>query len=221
MALGRTHLVRLSFFLPMVVGALFITWSSLEYFEPGHVAPFVIEKLPLGYPSLWRAALKVHVGSALFCFPLCLLLVTRFLQRRPVWHRWLGRITGLLVVMALVPSGFVLALEAKGGAPVATGFILSGAIVLVAMVFGVSAARRGQLKAHARAMRHVVAQMSVAVTSRALLIGLDLGGMDPELAYVVALWGPVILSAAAAEWLSGALPASHSILPLSRSRSFS
>jgi hypothetical protein len=55
---------------------------------------------------------------------------------------------------------------------------------------------------HARAMRHVLGQMSVAVTSRALLLGLDAGGIDPDLAYVVALWGPVLVSIAVVELVS-------------------
>jgi hypothetical protein len=44
--------------------------------------------------------------------------------------------------------------------------------------------------------------MSVAVTSRALLLGLDAVGIDPDLAYIVALWGPVLASAAVVELVS-------------------
>jgi hypothetical protein len=51
-------------------------------------------------------------------------------------------------------------------------------------------------------MRHVVGQMSVAVVSRAMLLGLDYAGIDPDLAYVVALWGPVLASIAVVELLS-------------------
>jgi hypothetical protein len=51
-------------------------------------------------------------------------------------------------------------------------------------------------------MRHVVAQMSVAVTSRAMLIGFGYLEIDPDTAYVVALWGPVLFSALVAEALS-------------------
>lgn len=187
----------------MMVGALLIGLSSLEYFEPHHLAPFVIEKLPVRFEALWRASLVLHVASALVSFPLCLVLMTRTLRRHRTWHRCLGRIAGAVVVGALVPSGVVLSFEAKGGAPSAVGFLLSAAIVLYAMVSGVLAARRGDLRAHARAMRHVVLQLSVAVTSRALLILLDGMGMAPETAYLVALWVPVLASAAAAEALSG------------------
>jgi hypothetical protein len=70
------------------------------------------------------------------------------------------------------------------------------------MVVGVQAARRHQLMLHARAMRHVVGQMSVAVVSRAMIVGLDALGVNPDIAYVLALWGPVLASVVMVEALS-------------------
>ena len=58
-------------------------------------------------------------------------------------------------------------------------------------------------------MTHVVAQMSVAVTSRALILGLDRLGFEPELAYLVALWIPVLFSALVAELVSPRRPGSN------------
>lgn len=183
----------------MLAGFVLIAAASLVYFDLETLPPFAIEKLPVRFESLWLVSLRLHVASALLTFPLCLVLTTRSLQRLPVVHRWLGRLTGVLVLTVLVPSGVVLSFDAKGGALVTAGFLLSAALVAVGMAGGTLAARRHDLVSHRRAMRHVVAQMSVAVTSRALLVALDARGMDPDVAYVVALWGPVLGSAAAAE----------------------
>jgi hypothetical protein len=190
----------------MLAGSALITAASLDYFDPETLPPFVIEKLPVRFEALWLASLQVHVLSALFSFPLCLALLTRTLQRRALLHRWLGRITGAIVLVALTPSGVVLAFDAKGGIIVTAGFLLSAAIVAVSMAYGIIAARRRDPVSHARAMRHVVAQMSVAVSSRALILVLDAGGFDPELAYVVALWAPVLGSALIAELVSRRTP---------------
>lgn len=187
----------------MLLGAALITSASIGYFDFETLPPFVIEKLPVRFEDLWLGSLWVHVAAALVSFPLCLMLATRTLQRRAKLHRWLGRFTALVMLLALVPSGAVLAFEAKGGRYVTLGFLLSGAIVLAGTIQGVLAARRRDLVAHQRAMRHVLAQMSVAVTSRALILGLDTLGMDPDVAYVVALWVPVVGSAALAEIVSG------------------
>jgi uncharacterized membrane protein len=186
----------------MLAGSALITAASLAYFDFETLPPFVIEKLPVRFESLWLASLRLHVASASLAFPLCLLLMTRRLQRRPTWHRWLGRLTGFSVLFALVPSGIVLAFDAKGGKAVTAGFLLSGAIAAGCMVYAVLAARRRDFASHRRAIGHVVAQMSVAVTSRALILGFDVVGVDPDLSYVVALWGPVLFSAAIAELVS-------------------
>ena len=193
---------RRAFLLSMLVGWAVMALASLVYFEPDVLAPFVIEKLPLRFEALWLASLELHVASALLSFPLCIALMTRTLQRRPVLHRWLGRLAGLSVLFVLVPSGVVLAFDAKGGTWVTAGFLLSGAIVAACMASGIRPARRRDLVSHGRAMRHVMAQMSVAVSSRAMIVALDAAGVEPELSYVVALWVPVLGSTLAAELIS-------------------
>ncbi len=190
------------FLIAMAAGSALISAMSLPYFDFGTLPPFVIEKLPLRFEAFWLVALRVHVAAAALGFPLCLALMTRALQRRARIHRWLGRIAGVIVLFALVPSGSVLSFDAKGGALVTAGFLLSGAIVASAMIGGVRAARRCDLNAHARAMRHVVGQMSVAVISRALIVACDASGVDPDVAYVVALWLPVLACAAVVELIS-------------------
>jgi len=200
----------------MLAGSAYITWQSLAYFDFETLPPFVIEKLPVRFESLWLASLRIHVAAAALSFPLCLFLMTRWLQRHAAWHRWLGRIAGCLLLFALVPSGVVLAFDAKGGAPVTAGFLLSGAIVAGCSVAGIKTARRRDLVAHRRAMSHVIAQMSVAVTSRTMIVGFDAAGVDPALAYVVALWVPVLASAAVVElaWLRSIISGLKSAKPI-------
>ena len=183
----------------MWVGSALITASSLAYFDFATLPPFVIEKLPVRFETLWLVSLRIHVASALLSFPLCLVLMTRWLQRRRTWHRWVGRFTGVLVLALLVPSGIVLAFDAKGGKIVTAGFLLSAAIVAWCMIGGIVAARRRDLASHRKAMRHVVGQMSVAVVSRALIVCFDALGLDPDSAYIVALWGPVLAAVAIVE----------------------
>jgi uncharacterized membrane protein YozB (DUF420 family) len=197
-----SHWGARGFLASMLLGSALISAMSLPYFDFETLPPFVIEKLPLRFESLWLGALRIHVAAAALGFPLCLLLMTRALQRRADWHRWIGRVSGVLVLFALVPSGVVLAFDAKGGRIVTAGFLLSAAIVAGAMIVGVRAARRRDLILHARAMRHVVGQMSVAVVSRALIVGLDVASVDPDVAYVAALWAPVLASAVVVEWFS-------------------
>jgi hypothetical protein len=114
-------------------------------------------------------------------------------------HRWLGRATGIAVLFALAPSGIYLALFAKGGPLGTLGFMVSAAITVVAMVQAIRTARARRFPAHRRAALHVLAQLSVAVSSRALLVLLETTGLHPDPAYLIALWLPVLGSAAFVE----------------------
>jgi hypothetical protein len=148
-------------------------------------------------------ALQVHVVAAAICLPGCILLsLSVVIRRTPVFHRWLGRITAALVLLALVPSGLYLSWFAKGDLPATAGFMLSGAIVAVAIVNGVRAARSCRFVDHRRWMLHVLAQLSVAVTSRAMLFAFDAAAVGEQLAYLVSLWVPVLGSFTLVELLS-------------------
>lgn len=187
--------LRFAFVGSMLVGSALITAGSLGYFSPDEVPEFVLEKLPLAHEALWLFALKVHVVAAAFSLPACVALLLEWTQRRLTLHRWLGRVTGVVLLLGLIPSGAVLSFEAKGGRFVTAGFLLSGALMAAFLVRGVVQARRREVSAHRRAMWHVLAQMSVAVVSRAMLLGLEAVEVDPDVAYVVALWVPVLGSA--------------------------
>jgi hypothetical protein len=181
----------------LLLGAVAIAASSLVYFRGDDIAPFVIEKLPLPLEGVWLVALKVHVLAASLCLPACILLQWQSLLRRaPRAHRWLGRVTGTAVLFALAPSGAYLAFFAKGGLLGTLGFLVSGAITVVGMVQAIRMARARRFASHRRAAMHVLAQLSVAVTSRALLVLLEAGGVAPEPAYLAALWLPVLGSVA-------------------------
>jgi hypothetical protein len=191
---------RLLLLFGLLLGACAIAVNSLVYFQGDEIPPFVVEKLPLPLEGIWLAALKVHVVAASFCLPACILLQWKGLMRRaPRVHRWVGRTTGVAVLFALAPSGIYLALFAKGGGLGTLGFLASGAITVVAMVQAIRSARARRFTAHRHAALHVIAQLSVAVSSRALLLLLEATGLDPDPAYLIALWLPVLGSAAFVE----------------------
>lgn len=195
--------LRPLFFLVMTLGSAAITASSLVYFDTEELPPFMLEKLPLPNEALWTGALKVHVCAAAFAFPACLLLLSpTLLKRAPRLHQWLGRANGGVTLLALVPSGFYLSLFARGGVPSTVGFMLSGAIMFFAMTRAIAAARAHDLVSHQRFVLHVVAQMAVAVISRALLFAADFAGLDADRAYVASLWLPLLGCLAFVELIS-------------------
>jgi uncharacterized membrane protein len=200
----RGSLGSLAFVGLMAVGMWMMLEASASYLELGKAHPFFLEKLPLARPKLWRGALYMHVPSALFALPACVVLLSnRVRARMPRFHRWLGRITGVVILLAVVPSGLYLAFFATGGLITTLGFWLTGLITFVAMVNSIRSARAGNIKAHRRFSAHVAAQLSVAVFSRLMLVSAEQLELYDEWVYVTALWLPVIACAAIAELLTG------------------
>jgi hypothetical protein len=184
------------------LGSFAITLSSLVYFRFDEYAPFLIEKLPLPLEKFYVLVLRLHVAAAALALPGCLLLTSnRLLKLAPRFHRYCGRLTGGLVLLLLTPTGFYLAFFARGGRGATLGFLLTGGIVLWAMVQAIRAARARRYASHRRFGLHVVGQLSVAVTSRAMLLVLESSNMDPDLAYQVSLWIPVLGTFALVECL--------------------
>ena len=185
------------------LGSFLITLSSIVYFNKNERAAFIIEKLPLPAEDLYVLALRLHVAVAALALPGCLILATKtVLKRWPTFHRWLGRSLGSVILAVLVPTGVYLAFFARGGWLATLGFLLTGAIVLVAMIQGIRAARARDYVRHRRLTFHVLGQLSVAVTSRAMLIGLEFFGTEPDFAYLVSLWIPVVGTFALVEYLA-------------------
>lgn len=200
-------LARVAFYALMSVGVALMTMASMSYMDLQDAHPFFLEKLPLARPDWWLFALYVHVPSALFALPACLLLLVRSVQARaPRFHRWLGRLTGLVILFAAVPSGMYLALFATGGALSTLGFWLTGLITFVAMVLSIRAARGRDFKAHRRFSAHVTAQLCVAVVSRVLLATAEEVGLYEEWVYIAALWLPVLGCALLAELTTNPRP---------------
>ncbi|MFT3926598.1 MAG: DUF2306 domain-containing protein [Myxococcales bacterium] len=200
------RLGRGGFFLLMAVGLCLMGSASTSYIELGDAHPFFLEKLPLARPRLWLAALYAHVPGALFALPACLVLLSQRVRTRfPRFHRWLGRMTAVLILSVVVPSGMYLALFAQGGLPSTLGFWLTGTITFVAMLRSVQTARARDMRAHRRFSTHVAAQLAVAVVSRMLLVGAEFAEIYDEWVYIAALWVPVLGCACIAELATGSL----------------
>jgi hypothetical protein len=175
------------------LGSLAITLSSLVYFNLDERAAFIIEKIPLPAEDLYVLVLRLHVIAAAFALPGCLILTSKTLLKRwPRFHRWGGRAVGSLVIFLLTPTGFYLAFFARGGWGATLGFWLSGAIIMVAMVQAIRSARAKRYASHRRFTLHVLGQLSVAVTSRTLLFVLESSNLNPDVAYLLSLWVPVL-----------------------------
>ena len=183
----------------MALSALTIA-NTLPYFSLRDNFAFFVEKGALARDLLWRSAFYLHVGGGALCLAVGpWLFRDALLRRRPGLHRALGRVYALAVLGCAGPAGLFMAVQARGGAAGALGFLLLGLLWWGETALGVRDAVRGRLAEHRRWMVRSYATALSAIFFRifqVLLLPLDL---DYDATYVASLWLSLAASLAAGE----------------------
>ncbi|HEV7305712.1 DUF2306 domain-containing protein [Ensifer sp.] len=166
-----------------------------------------LSKIPLNRAHLshllWISIHGVPGAVALVIGPFQLL--AGFRSRFPRWHRYLGRVYVVVVVIGSI-AGLVAALMSTSGIPAQIGFVLLALAWMFTMWKGYRAARARRFADHRIWMIRNYALTFAAV---ALRVFLGLGGIAmaiwPQVTfsdiYLASIWGSILVCAVLAEWL--------------------
>lgn len=117
-----------------------------------------------------------------------ILLNERFRIRFPIWHRYLGRIQGVCVLLLLVPSGLWMAFYAETGAVAGAGFAALAFATGLCFCRGWIAAVSKRFREHRRWMSRCYVLLCSAVVLR-LSAGLAIvTGIESEWTYPLTAW---------------------------------
>jgi hypothetical protein len=99
-----------------LAGCLLILSNTVADYRPSGPGIFIMQKGEIGESAFWKASLYVHIAGGLLCLFAALPQLSRKLVARvPALHRSAGKIYGASVLFLVCPTGFHLALYAKGG----------------------------------------------------------------------------------------------------------
>ena len=188
--------------LAYLAGCGLILHSTLIDYLPGGARLFILEKGAIGESALWRGSLYVHLTGGLLCLFSALPQLSRAVVRRwPSVHKFSGRIYGASVLVLVAPTGFHLALFAKGGVLGKLGFLTLAVAAFHTTLQGWRFAlpRHRDLSAHRAWMIRSFAYASSAVTFRIFHIAGYFAGLEPDTNYVLCLWLSLLGNAAVAE----------------------
>ena len=148
---------------------------------------------PVGiYTHIFAAALALALGPLQFS--------TRLRQRRPMLHRWLGRIYLGIGVLFGGTAGLYVAQFAYGGVVGQLGFGVLAALWLYTGARAYLAIRSGAIAVHRTWMVRNFALTFAAVTLR-LYLGLSgVAGIEFSVAYPIIAWLCWVPNLAVAEW---------------------
>jgi hypothetical protein len=177
-----------------------------DYLPPNFQADFLLGRERYFWQG-YHWAFFAHIFAGPLSLALGPLLVSgRFRAWAPAWHRRLGKLQLLNVIVLVVPSGLVMALWAAGGWPAGVGLGALGLSTLGCAWWGWRAAVGRRFAQHRRWMWRLFALLGSAVVLRAL------GGLTEVLQLESALF-PVVNA-----WIGWLLPLGICEIVLRRNR---
>jgi hypothetical protein len=146
--------------------ALGVLFEYHHYFPPNFQSDFLRGREPYFWGG-YHWAFFVHLISGPASLILGTLLVSERLRKRaPAWHRRLGRIQGVCVLLLVAPSGLYMARYAATGAVAATGLGSLAVATAVCVALGWRAAVQRRFPDHRRWMLRTFVLLCSAVVIR-------------------------------------------------------
>ncbi|WP_437204408.1 DUF2306 domain-containing protein [Planctomicrobium sp. SH664] len=142
--------------------------SYRDYFPPQFNRGFLQGREDHFY-GVYHLAFSAHVLAGPLSLVLGLLLINGPLRVRfPAWHRRLGRLQGIVVLLFLVPGGLVMSFYSAAGPWAGLGLFSLGVATAVCMLLGWRSALQRQFSEHRCWMVRCFALLMSAVVIRVL-----------------------------------------------------
>ena len=190
-------LAKASFFLFIVCFAAAIFNVAISYVDPDFSRGFLLNKQALFTGYWFPAALYLHAFSAPVVLILVSLLVVFRVERYRYVHRFLGRVSLVLLFIAVIPSGWVLSYFAMGGIPGKFVFFLLTSYTAYTAFQGYQSIRNKDVTGHKYHMTELVLLLASTTVLRLLLALFQLKlGWFGDTAYTTAAilsWVPSVL----------------------------
>lgn len=198
-SIGSPRLLAVAAGLLIVKVTVAVVVGYRNYFPPNFNSDFLHGRDTYFFGA-YQWAFNGHILTGPFTLLFGLLLMSeRFRLRFPMWHRMLGRIQVMLILLLLAPTGFWMAWYAAAGPVSAIGFALLALLTACCAAMGWRTAVRRKFVAHRQWMWRCYLLLCSAVLLR-VLGGLAIVSagyapwMDP-----VASWGSWIIPLATYE----------------------
>lgn len=174
----------------VVIAVLF---SYRDYLPPNFEAGFLLDRESHFFGS-YEWAFYAHVTSGPLSLLLGLILLSENARRRfPKWHRIVGRIQTLNVLLLVAPSGLWMSRHAESGLIAGLGFGTLAVVTALCVVQGWRAAVLRQFQSHQRWMERCFALLCSAVVLRFIGGVGTFASIDWPWLYPVSAWASWLL----------------------------
>jgi hypothetical protein len=162
---------------------------SVPYVSFKKNVDFLLTKQNVYHINYWRYAFYAHVFTSIFVLPAGFTQFNSAFFKKS-WHRRLGMIYLLTVLIISAPTGFLMGLHANGGLAAKSSFVLLSTLWFVTTLFALLSAKRKRFIDHGEWMLYSYALTLSAISFRLIALGFDLFDVRvaPREVYVTAAW---------------------------------
>ncbi len=174
-----------------IVVAVFLSYR--DYFPPNFETGFLLDRNGYFF-GCYQWSFYVHITSGPLSLVLGLILLSENLRRRfPKWHRFLGRVQAINVLVLVTPSGLWMARYAETGWVAGFGFGTLAVLTALCVALGWRAAVLRKFQSHRRWMERGFALLCSAVVLRVIGGSATLANVDWPWLYPVSAWASWLL----------------------------
>lgn len=169
--------------------ALGVVLSYRDYLPPQFESGFLQGRQGYFWTTAYHLAFYLHIASG----PCALVIGVALMSDRlrlmyPDWHKYLGILQILCVLLVLVPSGIWMSLYAETGAIAGIGFAVLGVATGACAFMGWKSAIRKRFDEHRRWMSRCFLLLSSAVILRLMGGAFSIIGVGYPTTYTLAAW---------------------------------
>jgi len=159
-----------------------------NYFPPNFDATFLLGRDAYFFgPYRWAFYLHLLSGPAALILG-TILISDRFRSFAPRWHRRLGRVQGINVLLLVAPSGLWMSYYADTGALAGTGLGLLAVVTALCVALGWRAAVQRRFATHRRWMLRTFILLCSAVVIRMIGGAAMFARFEPTWLYPLSAW---------------------------------
>jgi hypothetical protein len=165
-----------------------IVWEYRFYFPPNFDAAFLIGRETM-FVGIYRIVFYAHIVAGPVVVILSVgLMLTGGRSRFRKFHRWVGRSLVLIVLIAIVPSGFLMAQYALAGPVAGIGFALQTLATATTAIAAIYFARAKNFSLHGRWAIRCFILLSSPLIFRVVGGTLLVFDLESSLAYTLNAW---------------------------------
>lgn len=167
---------------------------------------FLVTKQNVYHIKSWKISFYTHVYTSILVLVAGFTQFSPWVMRRYVkWHRTIGWIYLITVLLISGPAAFVMSLKANGGLPARASFTLLCVVWYSCTLMALIRAKQHRYQSHARWMIRSYALTLSAITLRIYSYGFDALhiSVPPRDVYITIAWLSWVLNLLVAEIING------------------